>query len=112
MKEFDIKTTMPTVVEAIHDLENIIKLTKNSDKVIKIIHGYGSHGVGGSIKVKVREMLKQKMQRKEIKAYIPGEATHQMMGFDDMIHQYKHLIDTDDDFRKGNDGITYIIYRG
>lgn len=111
MKEFDIKSEMPSVNEAIRDLENIIKLTKNSNKVIKIIHGYGSHGVGGSIKVKVRELLKQKMQRKEIKAFIPGEATHQMMGFDELILTYKHLIESDEDFKKGNDGITYIIYR-
>ena len=112
MKEFDIKSSMPSVLEAIHDLENILKLTKNSDKVIKIIHGYGSHGVGGSIKTKVRDLLKSKVQKKEIKAYIPGEATHLMMGFDEAIRQYKHLIEYDEDFKKGNDGITYIIYRG
>lgn len=111
MKEFDIKSTMPSVEEAIHDLDNIIKLTKQNEKVIKIIHGYGSSGKGGAIRTKVRDLLKQKMVKNEIKAYIPGEATWKMMGFDQVIQTYKHLIESDEDYKKGNDGITYIIYR-
>jgi len=92
MKEFDIKSTMPSVEEAIHDLDNIIKLTKQNEKVIN-------------------DLLKQKMVKNEIKAYIPGEATWKMMGFDQVIQTYKHLIESDEDYKKGNDGITYIIYR-
>lgn len=111
MKVFDIKSRMPSVIEALQELETIIKLTKNQEKVIKIIHGYGSSGKGGAIKNQVRLLLKQKQEQRKILAYIPGEAIGMMLGYDEMIRNYRHLIDMDEDYHQCNDGITYIIYK-
>jgi hypothetical protein len=91
-------------------LENVLKMTRKTEKVIKIIHGYGSSGKGGAIKKALHETLRHKMAKGEIKTFIPGEAFHQLMGLDDVIMQYRHLIQNDGDFKKGNDGITYIIF--
>ncbi len=110
MKEFDIKSTMPTVSQAVTELETILKLTRHSEKVIKIIHGYGSSGHGGAIKHQVRLLLHEKQHRHDIKAYVPGEAFWQMMGFDETIFKYKPLLENDSDYKKGNDGITYVIF--
>ena len=109
VKCFDIKSDMPDRLEAGRRLAEIIKESKGRYKVIKIIHGYGSSGVGGTIKQTVHKSLRKRLNSKEITCYIPGESLSKLMGFDDMINTYKHLIKNDSDFKKGNDGITYII---
>jgi len=110
MKIYDIKSDMPNVSDAGKRLASTIKdALVNKEKVIKILHGYGSHGVGGSIKIAVRKSLSKKMKTNEIKAYIPGEAFASLMGFDEVIREYKDLIKNDSDYNKMNDGITYVI---
>ena len=108
LKEFDIHHSMPRVEDAIYNLEMFLKISK-SEKVIKIIHGYGSCGKGGKIKQACLETLEDKLLHHQIKAYIPGEAISTPMGYDDAIRKYKPLIQNDSDFHKGNDGITYVF---
>jgi hypothetical protein len=110
MNAYDIKSNLPTVAEATRDLNEILRRAKTSEKVIKIIHGYGSSGVGGAIKTAVHRILAGKRNDKTIRAYIPGEAIASMMGFDDDIVRFRHLIQSDSDYKKGNDGITYVIF--
>ncbi len=109
MKEFDLKSDMPTTFVAVMRLKNYIKLSRPTEKVIKVIHGYGSSGVGGKIRIAVRQTLDEMLSMRQIKAFIPGEAISTPMGFDEDIRTYRPLIGSDPDFRKGNDGITYII---
>ena len=109
MKEFDLKSDMPSAAIAELRLKNYIKMMKPTEKIIKIIHGYGSHGVGGKIRTSVRDVLDEMKELHQIKAYIPGEATSTLMGFDEAIRTYKQLLQGDADFHKGNDGITYVI---
>ncbi len=53
----DIKSEKQTVAEAIAQfLVEVDAYKKGGFKVMKVIHGYGSHGVGGAIKV---EFLKK-----------------------------------------------------
>jgi len=109
MKTFDIKSAMPTRSEARDELLRIIR-SNRQEKVIKIIHGYGSSGVGGTIRDMTRDELQKSRSQGQIATFIPGEATVKLMGFDDEIRKYKHLLATDSDFKKGNDGITYVIF--
>ncbi|HOW38380.1 MAG TPA: hypothetical protein P5154_02885 [Candidatus Izemoplasmatales bacterium] len=109
MREFDIKSDMPTVAVAQLRLSTILGLCKGKEKIIKIIHGYGSHGSGGAIRTAIRTTLSEKRRLRQIKAFIPGEATVDLMGFDADIRQYKKWLENDEDFRRGNDGITYVI---
>ncbi len=110
IKYFNIKADMPDRVEASRRLMEILRTSKGKEKVIKIIHGYGSSGVGGIIKQTVHKLLRSELNSKKIRAYIPGEAIYSLMGFDDVIHRFDHLIKHDSDYKKGNDGITYIIF--
>ena len=41
-------------------------------KALKIVHGYGSHGVGGKILLELKRILPQMKRRSEIKDYISG----------------------------------------
>jgi len=59
----------------------------------------------------VHASLKTKVATGEIKAYIPGEAFSKMMGFDEIILTYSNLLKADSDYKKGNDGITYVILK-
>jgi predicted membrane chloride channel (bestrophin family) len=109
MKTINIKSDMPDRLEAGRRLSAIISENRQKEKVIKIVHGYGSTGVGGTIKHAVRRSLRNRKKKGEIKAYIPGEAFQQLMGFDEVIATYKHLLKHDSDFNKMNEGITYVI---
>jgi len=110
MKVYDIKSDMPNVNDAGKRLAEAIREAKAKKlKVIKILHGYGSHGIGGIIKIAVRKSLLKRLKNQEIKAYIPGEAFSSLMGFDDAIREYNDLIKNDLDYKKMNDGITYVI---
>lgn len=111
MKTFDIKSDMPTTAEAGVRLANIIRACNGKDKAIKIVHGYGSTGVGGSIKKTVHASLRKRVRSGEIKAYIPGEAFSQMIGFDEIIQTYASLLKSDSDYNKMNDGITFVILK-
>ncbi|MBU1145727.1 MAG: Smr/MutS family protein [Firmicutes bacterium] len=110
MKTFDIKSMMPTTLVAETNLLRILRENK-SEKMIKIIHGYGSTGVGGTIKNMVHRTLKKKQNSNEIKAFIPGEATVSLIGYDEIIRMYRSILIKDSDFKKGNDGITYVILK-
>ena len=110
MKTYDIKSDLPTVLEAGKRLADAIRDAKNQKlKVVKILHGYGSSGIGGSIRVAIRKSLRNKVSKTEIKAFIPGEAFATTMGFDEIIKTYEHLLKGDSDYKKMNDGITYVI---
>jgi hypothetical protein len=108
MKIYNVKENMPTKLEAGKLLAEFIKQHKN-EKVIKIIHGYGSTGVGGSIKQIVHKSLRNKRKSKEIKAFIPSEAIFELQGFDEDISKYLHLIKNDIDAKRPNDGVTFVI---
>ena len=110
IQTYDIKSDMPDRIEAGNRLAEILRFSKGKEKVIKIVHGYGSSGVGGVIKEVVHRSLQKKINEGQIKAYIPGESLSKMMGFDEIIRTYNHLIKHESDYKKGNDGITYIIF--
>ena len=56
LKEVNIKSDMPTVAEAEKRLEAAISSGKKlGSGAVKIIHGYGSGGKGGKIRIAVRK---------------------------------------------------------
>ena len=110
MITIDIKSDKPIVQVANTRLINSIRLHKN-EKVIKIIHGYGSSGVGGKIKQMVHQTLQMLKDQNQIRDYIPGEALVSFMGYADLIAKYKALIQNDSDYKKRNDGITYVFIK-
>lgn len=109
MIEVDVKSSFQSVSEAGKLLSKAIRDYTFKQKVIKIIHGYGSSGIGGEIKISVHKSLRKKMKNNEIKAFIPGESFVKLNGFGSYIELYKDLIKNDKDYNKNNDGITFVI---
>jgi hypothetical protein len=65
---------MPTVAEALQHLERELACSRQAGcKVLKLIHGYGSSGAGGEIRIVVQKRLSEMATRGEIRACIFGE---------------------------------------
>lgn len=109
MKSYNIKQDMPSVVLAKDRLIAIIRYEK--ERIIKIVHGYGSTGQGGDIKVMVHQLLNDYIESHKIKAYIPGEAFGHLLGYDQIIKDHLSLLKQDPDYKIPNEGITYIILK-
>ncbi len=65
---------MPPVQEALQRLGRELALARQQgEALLKIVHGYGSTGSGGEIRIAVQKRLVQMEQNKEIRACIFGE---------------------------------------
>lgn len=74
VKEIDLEYGLPTVDEAMAYLKSIVDSAKSSGhKCLYIIHGYGSSGKGGAIRVKARQWLNAQVRNGKVKAVINGE---------------------------------------
>lgn len=106
--EFDL----PTLDEARKRLIEIIEREKKEGtKVFKIIHGYGSSGTGGKLRIGLRRSLRKRIKEKKISDFIPGEE------FNLYSERTRHFLDEipnlkyEQDFNRNNHGITIIILR-
>lgn len=73
-KTYNVKADNPTVELALANIEIEIERCKSEGVlVLKIIHGYGSHGVGGEIKRNLLRWLELKKRQGFIKNYVKGE---------------------------------------
>lgn len=110
MKTINIKENFPTGDQAVTLLTSAIQ-SSQGQKIIKIIHGYGSSGVGGEIKHRVHASLRAKKKSGMIKDFVPGEAIFKLETYAEVVSKWQHLLKTDPDFKHGNDGITFVILK-
>ena len=65
---------MPTVQQALQHLDRELgRAGQTSGGVIKLVHGYGSTGAGGDIRIAVQKRLTEMTARGQIRACIFGE---------------------------------------
>lgn len=70
----NIEAGKPFVKEALQKFDLALKSVSSQNiGIIKIIHGYGSSGTGGHIKIALRQHLKTLQINKIIKGFITGE---------------------------------------
>ena len=73
-KTYNLKLDNPTVQQAIAMLELEIELCKKEGIfVLKVIHGYGSNGVGGAIKRQLHKWFIYAKNKGEILDFVKGE---------------------------------------
>jgi high-affinity K+ transport system ATPase subunit B len=104
-----LKEDNPTVDEAMKRLATEIAIARKTNiKVIKVIHGYGSTGVGGAIKPTVHDRLRTMKIKGQIKMYITGEEHNEFAGSRNyLLNKFPELVETWTSDR-GNKGITFI----
>jgi len=74
IKTVNIKDGFPSVEQARTRLRSEIDAARSQgSKLLKIIHGYGSHGVGGELRVALQSTLRSLARSGEITDCIYGE---------------------------------------
>lgn len=65
---------MPTVEQARMRMERELRIARQAGcMALKLIHGYGSSGVGGALRDELQKDLRRAAERGAIKAFIAGE---------------------------------------
>ena len=110
MVEINIKKDMPPSDVAVAMLDAEIKYYVNTqEKVLKVIHGYGSHGMGGEIKKLVHLYLKDLKAKNVIKGFIKGECfgeTNELFAYACSVCPELIL---DSDVQNYNSGLTIVL---
>jgi len=78
---------------------------------VKIIHGYGSTGFGGSIRQATHLFLCEQLHAGKIKAYCPGECFGPFENNGRNIIAMAPAFRQDPDWGRQNDGITIVILK-
>ncbi len=70
----NLKSDMPQVHTALSRLEQELQIARQSGQgLLKVVHGYGSSGVGGDIRIAVQKRLLEMSQGGQIRGCIFGE---------------------------------------
>jgi hypothetical protein len=110
IKTVMLKEGMPSVEQARARLHSEIQIAQQSSvKVLKIVHGYGSTGVGGDLRIALQATLRQMAAKREIHDCIFGEnwRTSDERTWE-LLKQMPEL-KTDSDLGRGNRGITLVL---
>lgn len=106
----DVKSDNQTCLMARAQLLNEIDACKlGGFKVLKVIHGYGSHGVGGAIKKELMVELNKLKKQKQILDYIPCEKWTQANPIRKTAIELSSELLNDSDLMYLNPGVTIIL---
>jgi len=107
--EVNLEHGMPTVNAALLKMTNSLNTYKRQGyKAVIVIHGYGSSGVGGSIKTAVIKCLGDNSMRGIVRVYVSGEQwfnrKREMLDLCKDLGNYENKI-------AGNNGVTVVALR-
>jgi len=80
-------------------------------QTVKIIHGYGSTGDGGAIRIAARNFLCEQLEANRIKAFCPGENFGPFESSGRKMIALAPSLRQDPDWGRQNDGITIVIMK-
>lgn len=110
LRTVNLERGMPQVAQALRYLDGELYTSKRMGvTATKLIHGYGSSGVGGKIRTAVRKELAARKEKGEIADFITGEefsifneSTRRAMLKCDALRQ-------DRDLDRYNNGVTFVV---
>ena len=101
---------MPTVAQARQRLlDELHQAPRRGDRVLKLIHGYGSGGTGGALKDAIRASLRRRLKEGVIRAFMAAEKR------DALDEACRAFLDEcpelarDPDFHNYNEGVTFVL---
>lgn len=101
---------MPSVPEALQRLEREIALARQQKhSLVKVIHGYGSTGAGGDIRIAVQRRLHDLAEAGQIRDYIFGENWSKTNESTWRLLQAQSELKSDFDLGRRNLGITVVL---
>jgi len=101
---------MPSVEQARARLQTELRTARQSGvKILKLVHGYGSSGIGGDLRISLQASLRQMAAKHEIGDCIFGEnwRTSDERTWD-LLKRMPEL-KSDSDLGKGNKGMTIVV---
>ena len=105
-----LKAGMPTIDEARRRLiDEIDKARRGGATAMKIVHGYGSSGVGGTLRHAIRRSLRKRVKEKVIRAFVPGEEWDPFDPATQMVIEACPDLERDTDLKGYNEGITVVL---
>ncbi|MCR5340134.1 MAG: Smr/MutS family protein [Saccharofermentans sp.] len=112
MKTINIEIGMPNSQEAMMTLNNRIYAERASGvRMVKIIHGYGSTGKGGTIRKVCRQKLLEYRRRWIIKDICSGEDLTPFSEEGRRFAEKYPEIRRDSDWGMGNPGVTIVAFK-
>ena len=110
VKTVILKEGMPSVEQARARLSSEIQAAKVAGvRVLKLVHGYGSSGVGGDLRIALQATLRQMANAGEIRDCIYGENWRTSDERSWRLLKQIPQLKSDSDLGKGNKGITIVI---
>lgn len=110
IKVVNLEEGMPTVERARLRLQHeLAKARKQSCQAVKIIHGYGSSGAGGALRLELQKELRLAARQGTIRALIPGEEWRvSSEAAWDLLQKYPEW-KQDSDLGRNNLGISIVV---
>ncbi len=108
-KTVNLEQGLPTVNQALGRMQRELGIAQHEQiRIVTLIHGYGSSGKGGAIRLECRKYLHYLLTQKKIHTVIHGEdfhrhrgATKNLLGRFSQLRNHPHL-------GRGNKGITLV----
>ena len=110
LREVDLERGMPTMRAALQQLSFELRRGRSLGcAAVKLIHGYGSSGKGGRIRVEARRRLDRMKAGGEIGGYIPGESFSIFDSDTLAAFQRCPTLRRDRDLERHNNGVTFVL---
>lgn len=110
IKTVNLKQGMPRIEEARQLLIAAIDQARRGGfRAMKLIHGYGSTGVGGGIRTAIHRSLRKRQREGKIRAYALGEKWHVCEPEAQAILAECPALERDRDLNMHNEGITIVL---
>jgi hypothetical protein len=110
IRSIDLKSDMPSVNEAVQRLEQeIASARREKSLLLKVIHGYGSSGVGGDIRIGVQRHLRELCDAGKIRSCIFGENWGTSDEATWKLVKDRPEVKSDPDLGRRNLGITVVV---
>ena len=107
----NLKSDRPTVQQALDRLTREITLAREEKRTaLKLIHGYGSTGVGGDIRIAVQKRLRELVIAGELSGFIFGEDWSTTNDETWRILQARSELKADPDLGRRNLGVTIVLF--
>jgi hypothetical protein len=110
VKTVNLKSDMPQVHEALQRLERELALARQQKcSLLKLVHGYGSTGAGGDIRIAVQRRLHDLAEAGQIRGCIFGENWSKSDDATWRLLQSHTALKSDPDLGRRNQGITIVL---
>ena len=101
---------MPSVQEALQRLDKAIAVARQErHALLKVVHGYGSTGAGGDIRIAAQKRLHEMTECGQIRGCIFGENWSKTDEATWRLLQTQPALKSDPDLGRRNQGITIIL---